>query len=306
MKGKILNILRSAEGTVSGEILSAELGISRVTVWKHIRKLREFGYSINANPKGYEMGGSGDVLSPWEFPGRESTIHYFPEVGSTMDIARDLARKGCPHFTIVIAEHQTKGRGRLKRTWLSSKGGLYFTMVIRPYLPVALSFKANFAASLVLAQILQEKYGIDAMVKWPNDLLVNGKKISGMLSEMETEADIVSFINIGIGINVNNDPALEEPKASSLIKILGREIPRKDLLSEFLDEFEKRIVNIARDDVIAEWKKCTTTLNQHVRIVTAHEEFEGYALDVDDSGALLLKQLDGSIKRVIYGDCFHI
>lgn len=306
MKGKILNILRAADGTVSGEMLSAELGISRVAVWKHIRKLREFGYSINAGPKGYEIIGSGDVLSPWEFPGRESTIHYFPEVSSTMDIARDLARKGCPHFTVIIAGRQTKGRGRLKRTWLSSEGGIYFTMVIRPELPAALSFKTNFAASLVLAQILQKKYGIDAMVKWPNDILVNGKKISGMLSEMETEADMVSFINIGIGINVNNDPALDEPKASSLKKILGNEIPRKDLLSEFLDKFEKRIDNIARDDVITEWKQCTTTLNQNVRIVTAHDEFEGFALDVDDSGALILKQRDGSIKRVIYGDCFHI
>ena len=306
MKGKILDILRAGDGVASGETVSGKLGISMAEARGHIEELRQFGYDIDESAQGYRMAGSADVLSPWEFAGRETTIHCYSQVGSTMDIARDLARQGCPHFTVVIAERQTKGRGRLKRTWHSSQGGIYFTLVIRPEMPAPLIFRFNFAASLVLAQLLRRKYDVDAMVKWPNDILINGKKVSGMLSEMETEAGAVTFVNIGMGINANNDPSAEEPKASSLSRILGRKISRKDLLSEFLDRFERRIHGIAHDDVIAEWKRYTMTLNRKVRIVTVNDELEGTAVDVDDSGALVLRQHDGSIRRVVYGDCFHV
>lgn len=305
MKGPILKILREEKGIVSGENLSCQLGITRVSIWKHIRKLQELGYNIITTPKGYQIASSPDVLFPWEFPEREKKIHYFTEVTSTMDIARDMARKGCPHFTVVMAGRQNKGRGRLKRVWFSDEGGLYFTTVLRPQIPPAISHKVNFSASLVLARTLRKMYGIDARVKWPNDILVDGKKVSGMLSEMEAEADMVTFINVGLGINVNNDPTRDEPKASSLKNILGRKISRKNFLSEFLDEFEKQIDNVDFDNVIPEWKKYTITLNQHVRIVTNHDVSEGLAADVDENGALVLELSDGSTKRIIYGDCFH-
>ncbi len=305
MKGPILKILREEKGIVSGENLSCQLGITRVSIWKHIRKLQELGYNIITTPKGYQITSSPDVLFPWEFPEREKKIHYFTEATSTMDIASDMARKGCPHFTVVMAGRQNKGRGRLKRVWFSDEGGLYFTTVLRPQIPPAISHKVNFSASLVLARTLRKMYGIDAMVKWPNDILVDGKKVSGMLSEMEAEADMVTFINVGLGINVNNDPTRGEPKASSLKNILGRKISRKNFLSEFLDEFEKQIDNVDFDNVIPEWKKYTITLNQQVRIVTNHDVSEGLAVDVDENGALVLELSDGSTKRVIYGDCFH-
>jgi BirA family biotin operon repressor/biotin-[acetyl-CoA-carboxylase] ligase len=199
MKAKILNTLRANHQIVSGEVLRADLGTSRVTIWKHIRKLQELGYQIKSTPKGYQLIGSPDALFPWEFPARESRIHYFPEVTSTMNVAKDMARKGCPHMTVVVAGSQKEGRGRLKRAWLSSEGGLYFTMVLRPEIPIALAPRLNFLASLVLAQTLQQLFKIEAKVKWPNDILVKGKKLSGMLSEMEAEADLVTFVNIGIG-----------------------------------------------------------------------------------------------------------
>jgi len=222
-----------------------------------------------------------------------------------MDIARDLARQGCPHFTVVIAERQTAGRGRLKRIWLSEEGGLYFTLVLRPQIPVNQGYKLNFAASLCLARTLNRMFGINAQVKWPNDILVNEKKITGMLSEMETDDDRISFINIGIGINVNNDPSPEEPKASSLKNILGRAVSRKELLSEFLDAYEDYLHHGNFDKVISEWKKYTLTIGRQVKIVTTLEVSEGYAEDVDDEGALILKLTDGSLKKVVYGDCFH-
>jgi len=305
MKGRILNILRSEKDVVSGEMLSNRLGISRVSVWKHIKKLQEVGYNIEATPKGYLFISTPDALYPWEFEGKKYNIHYFDEVDSTMDIARNLARKQCPHFTVVIAGRQKKGRGRLKRNWLSSEGGLYFTIVVRPKIPPVLSLRVNFAASMILAQTLRNMFNINAMVKWPNDVLVDGKKISGILSEMEAEIDRVSFISIGIGINVNNDPTPYEPMATSLKKILGKEIPRIEVLKAFLHHFENELNDADFENVISEWKRYTETLNRHVRIVTTHEVSEGLAMDVDDNGALILKLADGSMKKIIYGDCFH-
>lgn len=305
MKGKILNILRADNRIVSGQALSAQLGISRVSIWKHIRKLQELGYRINSTPKGYQLIDSPDALFSWEFPGRESRIHYFPEVTSTMDIARDMARKGCPHFTVVIAGRQQKGRGRLKRTWFSAEGGLYFTMVLRPEIPIALAPRLNFLASLVLARTLRNLYGIDAGVKWPNDILVQGKKLSGMLSEMEAEADLVSFVNIGIGVNVNNDPTDKEPAAISLKKLQKKAFSRKELLIRFLNEFENRLDTVSHDKVISEWKRYTMTLNQPVRIVTTRDSTEGIAVDVDENGALILKLTNGSLKKIVSGDCYQ-
>lgn len=306
MKGQILKIFKRKKGIVSGEMLSSELGVSRVSIWKHVRKLQDFGYNIVATTMGYRLIGSVDALFPWEFPDRESKIHFFPEVTSTMDVAREFARKGCSHFTVVIAGCQKNGRGRLKRIWHSSEGGLYFTIVLRPQIPPVLGLRLNFAASLVLAQLLRQMFCIDVRVKWPNDILVNNRKIAGMLSEIEAESDMVSFINIGFGINVNNDPAAKEPTATSLRYILGKKISRKQLLSEFLDKFESYINNANFDNVINEWKKYTITINRRVKVVTSHDTSEGFAIDVDENGTLILELADGSIKKVIYGDCFHI
>jgi len=290
---------------VSGEVLSDTLGISRVSIWKHIRKLQALGYRIDSTPKGYRLIDSPDAPFPWEFPGREGRMHYMPEVTSTMAVARDMARKGCPHLTVVVADRQTQGRGRLKRRWLSDQGGLYFTTVLRPEIPIALTPRLNFLASLVLARTVQQLFHIDARVKWPNDILVKGKKLAGMLSEMEAEADLVNFVNIGIGVNVNNDPTDKEPGATSLKNLGGKSFPRKKLLAGFLDAFEKRLDPLSLDTVISEWKRYTVTLNQPVRVVTRRETTEGIAVDLDDTGALILRLPDGTQKKIVSGDCFQ-
>lgn len=305
MKEKILNMLKKKNEVVSGEKLSSELGVSRVSIWKHIRSLQDAGYDIVSHPRGYQLVSSHDALFPWEFPGRTPNMHYFTQTSSTMDAARQLARDGCPQFTVVVAERQSNGRGRLQRTWYSSEGGLYFTTVLRPQLPLGLSFRVNFCASLVLARQLRQMFDIPATVKWPNDILVGTRKLCGMLSEMEAESDAVSFVNIGIGLNVNNDPTPDEPRAVSLKTLLGREVSRKDILRRFLDEFEHQVTHRIHEDVIPEWKTYTSTLNQQVRIVTVRETTEGLAVDVDDTGALVLKLADGSLKKIIYGDCFY-
>jgi BirA family biotin operon repressor/biotin-[acetyl-CoA-carboxylase] ligase len=304
-KGQLIKALRSQNATVSGEALSKILGISRVSVWKHIHKLQELGYQIMSTPTGYRLMDSPDIPFPWEFADRGFNILYYPELSSTMDTARDLARKNCPDLTVVVAGRQTNGRGRLQRQWRSDDGGLYFTMVLRPDLPVLLSSRVNFLASLTLAHVLRKLFDIDAAVKWPNDILVDGYKISGMLSELEAETDRILFINIGMGINVNNDPSVAEPGASSLKKIAGREISKKILLARFLAEFRQRLKTAKFENVISEWKKYTVTLNRQVKIVTHKEVSEGLAVDVEQDGALVLELADGSHKKIVYGDCFH-
>ena len=305
MKKHILENLRKGEGTVSGQALSAQLGISRVSIWKHIQQLQVLGYKITSSAKGYRLENSPDVPYPWEFADRESKIIYHAELTSTMDAAKQLARKGCPDFTTVITGRQTSGRGRLNRQWFSDEGGLYFTVVLRPDLPPVLSFRVSFLASLTLARTLNEMFAVDVRVKWPNDLLVDERKICGMLSELEAEADRVAFINVGIGINVNNDPSGIEPAATSLKVILGRKVSIKDIVARYLDAFEQRMQTTAYDRVIEEWKAYTVTLNREVRVVTTRDVFTGKAVDVDDNGALVLKCADGSLQKILYGDCFH-
>jgi BirA family biotin operon repressor/biotin-[acetyl-CoA-carboxylase] ligase len=206
---------------------------------------------------------------------------------------------------VVVAGIQTKGRGRLKRQWLSPSGGLYFTMVLKPEIPSALSHRLNFAASYTLACTFREMFGIDAKVKWPNDILVNDAKLVGILSELETESDMVSFVNIGIGINANNDTSRVDQKAISLKALLGRDVSRKEILARFLAAFFKRLSDEDLEDIIDRWKEHNATLGRKVRIVTMTQEIEGRAVDVDDDGALLLELKSGESQRITYGDCFH-
>jgi BirA family biotin operon repressor/biotin-[acetyl-CoA-carboxylase] ligase len=304
MKAHILKLLRESGGVVSGNALCARLGASRVAVWKHIQKLQELGYDIESGAKGYRLHSSPDSLHPWEFPGREERMVYIAEVTSTMDVAKDLARKGCPAFTTVVAGRQIQGRGRLRRVWSSEEGGLYFTVVLRPRIPAVWSARVNFLASLILASILRQGYGVEAGLKWPNDILVKGRKLCGLLSEMESEGEQVNFINIGIGLNVNNDPPPMDPPGVSLKGLLGGKVPRREIMSRFLDALEQGIAAEPWDRVIGEWKTSSVTLNRPVRIVTTQEETSGVAVDVDENGALLLRQADGTIATILYGDCF--
>ena len=305
MKDQILAILRDKEAVVSGERISKHLGISRVAVWKHIQKLQASGYGIQSTAKGYRLQSSPDTPFPWEFPHRMDRMHHVERTASTMDIARDMARRGAPGFTVVVAGVQEKGRGRLKRIWQSPEGGLYFTMVLRPDLPPILSPRVNFAASLILSQVIESVCNIEIRVKWPNDLLAGEKKIAGMLSEMEAEGDLVSFINIGIGINVNNDPPSDVGYAASIRQLTGKAHSRIEILSRFLDLFEERMSAGSLGNIMSEWKQQAATIGKRVIIETTNGTVRGQAVDVDENGALILETETGERQTVIYGDCFH-
>jgi BirA family biotin operon repressor/biotin-[acetyl-CoA-carboxylase] ligase len=223
-----------------------------------------------------------------------------------MDIARKLALGGCPSLTVVAAERQTAGRGRLQRNWQSEAGGLYFTTVLRPQLAPMDSLRVNFCASLVMALTLKKLHGVEAAVKWPNDILVDGRKLAGMLSEMEAETDRVSYINVGIGLNVNNDPSSILPGAVGIKELVGHSVSRKMILATFLDTLAPRLENLDSADIISEWKARTITIGRRVLIQTQRETAEGMAIDVDENGSLILEREDGSRKTIIYGDCFHL
>lgn len=303
----ILELLyRAAGDTISGVKISEATGISRVAVWKHIAALKQSGFAIDSNPNGYVLSEPEDLLLPFCFePSVREQIHHFQEVETTMDIAKILAREGAPHLSCVVAEHQTKGRGRLNREWVSDKSGLWFTLILKPLEPPPLVYIYNFAASLSLSRVLKKLFEVDISVKWPNDLLLGRQKLAGMLSEMETRGDMVQFLVIGIGINVNNDPSNKEFKAVSLKNILKKKVSRKQILTAFLLEFKNRIQTINGPEIIAQWKKQTSTIGSRVRVETFDSFHEGTAVDVDETGALIIEDDQQNRKKIIYGDCFH-
>ncbi len=169
----------------------------------------------------------------------------------------------------------------------------------------AMSFKISFSASLALVRTIRQRYGVEARLKWPNDILVGNKKLSGMLSEMETESDLIKYMNIGLGVNVNNDPRKDEPESTSLKILLNKTVSKTELLKRFMGEFESILAGVESKDIVSAWKRYSGTINQFVTVVTVNETTQGVAVDVDDSGALLLALSDGSVKKMIYGDCFH-
>lgn len=305
MKDRILDILRAEDGVVSGARIGSELNTSRVSIWKHIRKLQDLGYVITATPKGYRLEEEPDVLFPWAFGRRQGQIHFFEATDSTMSVARDLARNGSSGFTVVIAEKQLKGRGRLDRQWHSSAGGLYFTIILRPQLPPNQVFRVNFAAALALVRALKQLFDIEAKVKWPNDVLIDTKKVAGMLSEFEADSDRLDYVNLGLGINVNNDIRPFNKTAICLKQLLGRPVERKEVLLAFLTHLEALLDERRLEKIVSLWKQCTVTLGRRVRIVTRQAEFSGRAVDIDPHGALLLALDDGTSTAVHYGDCFH-
>ena len=242
----------------------------------------------------------------WEMPNRAPKIYYFETLDSTMDAALAMARKGCESGTVVVAGRQTKGRGRMTRIWHSEKGGLYFTIVLRPEILLKYAARVGFAASLSMAQTLNQLFGISARVKWPNDLLIGHRKISGMLSQVEAQSDHISFLNIGIGVNINNDPVESAPESVSVKALLNRVVSPQEVLFGFLNRLDTVMKDSnALEHIVDEWKKHTVTLGRTVKVVTSQGVHHGVARDVDASGALIIELENGMLQPVLYGDCFH-
>lgn len=317
MNEKILALLRDATTYVSGEDISKKIGISRSAIWKHIQELRHQGYDIVAVPHlGYELSSVPDKLLPSEIHSGLNTkiigkdIHHYDMVSSSMDIAMDLALKGCKEGTVVCTEGQFKGRGRLSRFWSSPKNrGVYLSLVLRPDISPAESPKLTLLSAVGVCQAIRKVTKLDCLIKWPNDLIINNKKVGGILTEMNAEMDVVKFVIIGIGVNVNSPESLLPAKATSLKEQLGERISRIELAREILKNIEMEYILLQKEGfkpIIRKWKKFSTTLGHRVKVQFHKEQLVGEALDIDTDGALLVKRDSGFVERVTAGDIIKV
>ncbi len=230
-KEKILNLLRSScSGFISGEELARKCGISRTMVWKHVKSLEREGFAIEAVPsQGYKITGTPDVLRQADLkPGLKTRvigkeIHLLPEVASTNTLAMELAANGTPEGTVVIAETQTLGKGRLGRTWISPKGNLYLSVVLRPNIPMHKAPLITLMGAVAVASAIRKTCELEAGIKWPNDILISGRKVSGLLTEMSAEQDRIRYIVLGIGVDVNMELIALPPDVRSLATTLAKE-----------------------------------------------------------------------------------
>lgn len=237
-------------------------------------------------------------------------IFFSKAIDSTNDWAKELAKLGAQEGTVAFAETQTAGRGRLNREWVSPKGGLWLSVILRPETKSTEAAKLMFIAGLAVARVLHRLYGLAAEVKWPNDVLVDGKKICGILGETNATRNAVSFVILGIGINANFNVNKTLPKtlretATSLQSMLGQRVKLEELFLALMEEIEKlydTYKTVGFSTILGEWKKCAGFLNKLVEVACANERLIGVACDVDCEGALLLKLKDGRMKRILVGD----
>lgn len=295
---QILELLKEGD-THSGQTLAEHLGISRVAVWKNIKKLQEYGYTINSTASGYTLTAESDQPIPEAFGSSGKNITYLSNTESTMIEARKAAFNECSAGTLYIAETQSKGQGRKKHSWLSEKGGLYFTLVTRPKAAPVNAFSQSLTAAGCLCKILQEKYNIEAQFKWPNDIYVENKKIVGILEEYFVYGDRIEFVNLGIGINVHNNPDLKS--AVSLDSICGRELSRKNLLQDFLLEFTKESETAEQNSGI--WNKYSFFKNRTITGIKSNgDSVTGKAETIHADGSLLLALANGGSDSLDFGN----
>jgi BirA family biotin operon repressor/biotin-[acetyl-CoA-carboxylase] ligase len=303
------------EEYTSGEALSDKLGLSRTAVWKHVESLRSKGYRIDAVPaRGYRLVEVPDRLTPLELSPLLSThdigqvIRSFDEVASTNEIAFKLAQEGAAHGEIVVAESQTRGRGRRGRSWESPPGlNLYFSVILRPELTPQRAPELTLVAAVALAETLREA-GAEAEIKWPNDVQVDGRKIAGILTELSADTDSVHFVVVGVGVNLNahaDDFAPEVAKlATSLWEARGERVPRALFTAALwtrLESWLDRHADQGFEPVRRHWRDLNCTLGEDVLVKTERRELRGVAEDIDETGALLVRTSDG-VERVVAGD----
>ncbi len=315
-KDKILNILRSSRSAfISGEDLARKIGISRTMVWKHIRSLERDGFGIDAVPsQGYRIVFEPDILRQHEIKTRLKTrvigkeIHIFSEISSTNTRAMEMALAKAQEGTVVIAEMQTGGKGRLGRKWISPKGNLYLSVILRPKIPLHKAPLITLMGAVVVASAIRKVCQVHAVIKWPNDLLISGKKVCGLLTEMSAEQDRIRHIVLGIGVDVNMDlevmPADIRKSVTSLKSETRQKINRTVLLREILRDLDHwyRVILHDPDEVLKEWKKLNVTIGSWIAVSGAGEVLEGLAQGLDTEGRLLVKCDDGTIRTVAAGD----
>jgi len=307
------------DGPVSGPPLADDLDVSRAAVWKAVESLREEGFAVESTPAGYiAPDDPGYSAAGIEF-GLDApyAIEYHDTLPSTNDRVRELAAEGADGVA-VVADEQTGGRGRLDREWVAPSGGVWLSLVVRPDVPPARAPLFTLAAAVATADACREA-GVDAHIKWPNDVLVGGadddadvsdgrggRKLAGILTEMEGEADRVSWLAAGIGVNANVDGETLPPGATSLREELGEPVDRRRFAATLLERFAALAGTPDRmDRILPAWRERASTLGRRVRVDTPSGPVTGTAVDVEQPGALAIETDDG-VRRIHAGDCEHL
>ena len=315
---KILSALRANLDGVSGAQLAEQLAISRAAVWARIEELRHAGYEIEAGPHfGYRLVSSPDALHADDLLARLGKtkvvgrdIRVFEETTSTNDVMEKLARDGVKEGVVVFAESQTKGRGRLGRKWMSpTHKGLWFSILLRPELSPQETTQLTVASATAVRRAIKTVTGLSAEIKWPNDLLIGGKKVVGILTEMSAEVDRVRHVILGIGVDVNQDANEFPPElrkiATSLKIEAGEEFSRAELATEIMRELDvdyARICGGQFAQLADEWETGCLTIGKKVSVQMGTRFVRGQAEALDDDGALLVRTEHGHLERIIGGD----
>ena len=301
---------------VSGQDLAGLLGVSRTAVWKHIRLLKEVGFTVEARTgKGYRLTQVPDLLLPVLIQSRLKTkiigrsIHHFPQIESTNTKARELAEQGAPEGTLVVAEYQTRGKGRMSRPWESPAGqNLLFSIILRPNLPPQQTFNLILLVSVALCRSIQMETRLELKIKWPNDLYCREKKLAGILAEFAAESDRLNYVIIGVGLNVNWSPAAlpeDAQPATSLLLETGIRASRLEILVSFLSGMERLYRQAQKEGyqfIKQAWDHYSLIKNRPVKVMNGQETWSGIAQGIDPQGALMVILDSGEKKRFLTGD----
>ncbi len=305
---------KNRDDFVSGQDISHYLGITRTAVWKHIEGLRKNGYIIDSIPsKGYRLVEIPDRISPDEIRQRLQTriigkeLSFYDEAGSTNDLAMEGGARGAAEGLVVLSEGQSHGKGRMGRTWVSPKNvNIYISILLRPVISPQYAPVMTMLAAVSTARTITDVTGLRTQIKWPNDILIEGKKVSGILTEMNAEQERINYVVIGIGINVNMDSSLLPDNirmpATSLKECAGRKVDRLNLLSALINTLEKDYEELRENGVMPvfrQWRSRCDILNRRISVCLTGEEITGIAEDFTPEGGLVMR-LDGKEKRVIY------
>lgn len=303
MKEEILRLLRSADGYISGQELCNRFGVSRTAVWKAINQLKEAGYEIEAQQnKGYRLMAAPDLMTEAEIKSLMHTewvakeVLYFDTIDSTNTKAQELAEKGYPSGTLVVADKQESGKGRRGRSWVSPSGtGIFMTLMIKPDINPNNASMLTLVAALAVAKAITSVTGEEALIKWPNDIVVNGKKVCGILTEMNAQFDYINHIVVGIGINVHNESFPEEisQMASSLmIEAGGKRFHRAQIIAETMSYFEQYYDTFLKTQdlsaLVREYDELLVNRNKSVRVLDPKEPFDGKAMGIAPKGELIV------------------
>jgi birA, biotin-[acetyl-CoA-carboxylase] ligase region len=315
-KKSIISILRKSEGTpVSGQEIGEKLGITRAMVWKYIKALRKEGYDVRSSPKtGYILDSCPDKVDPEMLQNILKTsligndVRYYSELESTNSTAREIA-PSASEGTVVLAETQKNGRGRMGTEWQSVPGGLWLSLILKPSIPLENLSKATLVAGIAVANTLRNM-GVDAHIKWPNDVLVKGKKICGILTEVSAEIGKVDYVVLGIGINVNVKlPDLKDDirrDSTSIANEIGKPIDRTSFLASLLYELEQQYIRFKTRqfaEIVDEWINLSDTIGRNVKVTTPIKLIEGKAVGITEKGALVVLDKNNKKHEIIAGNC---